>query len=721
MTRKTGRSGASLSLAALALCTVSAGAVSAQQQRLSPAELQRVTERVPSFNLYGLPGLIDMPSAEMAPDATLGVTVGHFANTTRGTLSFQVLPRVIGSFRYSRLTGSDLGGNRDGDYYDRSFDLRFQLLKESRFLPDVSIGLQDFIGTGLYGGEYVAATKEVVPGVRLTGGIGWGRLGSFGSFATFGDRPEELIGRGGSANADRFFRGDAAAFGGLSWDVNDKLRFEVEYSSDDYELEQTRASGFDRASPWNFGVDYTFDNGNVVSLYHLYGTEVGAQLTVLTNPRTAPVPGGNETAPLPVAPRTPERAADLGWTTDEKRQARVRKGLAEALDGQGITLEGMTLTADSARVRIQNRRYIAAPQAIGRTARTMSRALPDSISEFVIVPTEDGLPTSAVVIRRGDLEALEFEAAEEIQARARVVDAAGLTPPTFADEYPKFDWSVGPYVTTSRFDPDQPLRLDYGVRATGTLRLTPGIELAGAVSQRIGGNIADADDDTESQLPSVRTSAQLYADADTTLDRLTLAHYGHPAEDYYSRVTLGYLESMYAGASAELLWKPVDSRLGLGAEINYVRRRDFDQGFGLQSNVTPSGEIPNVNGHVSAYYDLGYGFHTQIDVGRYLAGDVGATVSLSREFENGWEIGAFATKTDVSAEEFGEGSFDKGITVKIPLNWALGSTTRQVSSTTIRPLTRDGGARLRVRGRLYDRVRDNHGPEMAKTWGRFWR
>ena len=43
-----------------------------------------------------------------------------------------------------------------------------------------------------------------------------------------------------------------------------------------------------------------------------------------------------------------------------------------------------------------------------------------------------------------------------------------------------------------------------------------------------------------------------------------------------------------------------------------------------------------------------------------LAGDKGVTLDLSRRFKSGFTMGVFATKTNLSAEEFGEGSFDKG-------------------------------------------------------------
>ena len=50
------------------------------------------------------------------------------------------------------------------------------------------MGLQDFIGTGVYSGEYVAASKTFGP-VVATAGIGWGRLGSHNRF----DNPLGLI------------------------------------------------------------------------------------------------------------------------------------------------------------------------------------------------------------------------------------------------------------------------------------------------------------------------------------------------------------------------------------------------------------------------------------------------------------------------------------------------------------------------------------------------
>ena len=56
-----------------------------------------------------------------------------------------------------------------------------------------------------------------------------------------------------------------------------------------------------------------------------------------------------------------------------------------------------------------------------------------------------------------------------------------------------------------------------------------------------------------------------------------------------------------------------------------------------------------------------------------------------------WE---YFSLTDISDEEFGEGSFDKGFYVDIPLQSFLSNHSRTLSTVGLRPVTRDGAAKL---------------------------
>jgi hypothetical protein len=195
-----------------------------------------------------------------------------------------------------------------------------------------------------------------------------------------------------------------------------------------------------------------------------------------------------------------------------------------------------------------------------------------------------------------------------------------------------------------------------------------------------------------------------------------MTHYGRPGADLYSRISVGYLERMFGGVSAEVLWKPVTSNFGLGAELNYVAQRNTDMWFGFDEY-----DYDVTTGHLSAYYDLGNGYHTQLDVGRYLAGDWGATLSVDRQYDNGVRVGAYVSRTDMTYDDFGDGSYNKGISISIPQDFLTGKATRGSYGTEVRTRVGDGGARLLVDGRLYDAVRDAHRADLTDTWARFWR
>ena len=62
------------------------------------------------------------------------------------------------------------------------------------------------------------------------------------------------------------------------------------------------------------------------------------------------------------------------------------------------------------------------------------------------------------------------------------------------------------------------------------------------------------------------------------------------------------------------------------------------------------------------------------------------------------KFGGWITRTTASKEDFGEGSFDKGIYVSIPFDEMMSLSTMSRANIIWSPLTRDGGARL---GRQY--------------------
>jgi len=702
-------------IAQAVLCVAGmAGTASAQEYRYTDW---------PTGNLYGVPGLIDMPGGRPAPEGDFAATVGNFSGMSRFNFSVQATSRLMGGFRYTQIRDFNSAGF--GTYYDRSFDLRFTLLNETANIPAVTVGLQDFVGTGIYSAEYLAASKSLGP-FEVTTGLGWGRLAGNRISSGFGSRPKLTAARvaeGGDVNFDTLFRGDIGLFGGVAWRASPKLVVKAEYSSDRYELEDRELGIFDRQIPLNFGVEYQPTPGVQLGAYYMYGSELGLRVQFTFNPDRPPAGGSLDSAPPPVLAR-PDRdkvpaAYATTWTADAATRTDIRDTLAAALLRQGLEMVALRLDADHATLYLRNDRYQAQAQAYGRAARLMTQLLPSSVETFTIVPMGSGMELPAQSFRRSDLERLEMapDGAEKMLAATTVTQspAAPLAGEYAPGLYPRLTWYLVPYLRTSLFDPDNPFRYDFGARAGAQFQAAPGLYFSGSVRKKIVGDLDKSTRKSDSSLHHVRSDFNEYdKHADPGIDTLTGAYYFQPGTDLYGRFTAGYLETMYAGVSGEMLWAPYDSPLALGVEMNYLRQRDFDGGFGLFDYTVATG-------FASAYWRVNQDFTAKLDVGRYLAKDYGATLSLSRVFANGWSVGAFATFTDVSAKQFGEGSFDKGITLTIPLGWFNGKSNNVVAPITMRPLTRDGGQQVNVDGRLYGIVNQARQQHVDEEWGRFWR
>ncbi|WP_322895264.1 MULTISPECIES: YjbH domain-containing protein [unclassified Yoonia] len=674
------------------------------------------------LNTYGMPGIATMPSAAPLPDAEFVTSIAIDDNERKYTLTFQVTPRLTAAFRYSLI---DEFRDRGRGTADRSFDVQYQLLDETGMRPAVAIGLRDFIGTGLYSGEYVVASKQITPDIVATAGIGWGALGTRNGFDNpLGQIDDRFNQRsraqslGGELTTTQWFRGEAALFAGATWQVDDRLALAAEYSSDARDLSARDNLG-DDTSGLNFGISYAVQPDITLGLQYLQGDTVAASAHFALNPRRPAAGGDLSSAAIPFAPRDGSAQRWAGpMIQDAIPESARTAALAAGLAAEGIVLQAIAMSSDSVLVQIRNDKFNIQAQAIGRTARLLSLTMPASIAQFDIELTENSVPLSRVTLQRADLERLEYQPNVISDSLAASVIGPAEPPDALVSlAQPRLVWGIGPYVALSFFDPDDPLRADLGLEATASYFLTPSLSVSGALRGKIIGNRDQSTRESDSVLPRVRSEQPLY-DRDGTygVERLTVDHFGKIGPDLYTRTSFGYLETMFAGLSGEILWKPVESRLALGAELNAVMQRDTDKLFGFDDY-----DYGVTTGHLSAYYALENGFDFQVDVGRYLAGDWGTTISLDRRFGNGWVVGGYATFTDVSFEDFGEGSFDKGIRLTVPLSWGLGTPTRDAANINLQPLQRDGGARLNVNNRLYPAVRDAHAPELSDQWGRFWR
>ena len=397
---------------------------------------------------------------------------------------------------------------------------------------------------------------------------------------------------------------------------------------------------------------------------------------------------------------------------------RIAAALFEELAKEEILGEALQIAGRSAVVYTASGRFRQFARNVGRTLRVAANVLPDSIEELTVVSLHRGIETNRVKVWRKDLEdaANGLGSPEEVWARAEVLPGRPGRPRDAIvnpDRYPRLSWGVGPGFRQYIGGHEEFILYQLLARANAELDVLPGLTIGAAYGQNVYSQFGKIRAESDSVLPRVRSDIKEYLQqGESGIVRLQADYVFSPLREVYARLSAGLFEEMFGGVSGEVLYRPFASRLALGAEWNWVRQRDFDASLKFRDYDVGTG-------HFSVYYQWPwYDVLSIVNVGRYLARDDGATFNLSREFDSGARMGAWFTLTNVSAEEFGEGSFDKGFFINVPFDLLLPRSTTGSGHIAYRPLTRDGGQMVHVSTRLYGQTGAANLNTVARDWDR---
>ncbi|MBS9404049.1 YjbH domain-containing protein [Halomonas sp. TRM85114] len=659
---------------------------------------------------YGGVGLMQTPTARMAPEGTMSIAASRTDPYRRYSVFLQPLEWLEGGFRYveieDRLFGESIAGNRR--YLDKGFDMKLRLLEENRYWPQLALGFRDVGGTTLFGAEYLVASKRWYD-LDVSLGVGWGHLGNAADIDSplgwasdrFDERPRRAGGdRGGEFAVDALFRGPVALFGGVEYQTPwEPLVLQLEYEGNDYGSEpldndQEQDSRFNvgarLALSDNLELRGGWQRGNTAMAGLTYNIDLAGLSQVKRDP---------EPASVDAPPR--EDWAEVARELEHNAGMRVAR-----IEEDGV---GLRVVAEPSTFR-------SLAQSEGRAGRILHAQADEDIERFHYQWQNRGMSLREDVHQRDAFVAAARSSEHEVRHRHGIYAHASLEngdETLYRGEPRRFDWRLGPRLDQNFGGPDGYLYRLMAV-ADAEYHTDPNGWFSGTLAWTLFDNLDRYDYRGPSQLPRVRTFIGDYlAESSLGIENLQYTRTGQLGEDWYAMGYGGLLEMMFAGAGGELLYRPFDSPIALGADVNWVRQRDFEQGFGLRDYDTWTG-------HLSAYVETGVeDILAKLSVGRYLAGDYGSTLDLSREFESGVRVGGWATWTDAD-DDFGEGGFDKGLYVSIPLDAFFTRSSRDKANISWRPLTRDGGAALQRRYSLYELTEERqlgrYWDDYAKTW-----
>ncbi|EPA0982371.1 TPA: YjbH domain-containing protein [Vibrio parahaemolyticus] len=681
----------------------------------------------PSQMDYGGVGLMQMPTGRMAPEGEFNFSVTSNNEYLFYNATIQVMPWAEATIRYTIVDGlpycTDPRFCGDNEYTDKGIDFKFRLLEESQYVPEVSFGIRDFAGTGLFDSEYFAATKQYsnknLGTFDFTLGIGWGSLGSRGNITNpackisdrFCNRPDDYQLTGGTTNYDRFFKGPAALFGGIEYQtLHEPLRFKVEYDSNDYSGDfPVVQGGIDMTphTPWNFGALYRVGIADFRLSYERGDTLV-AGLTLSTNFND--MPSFWRDTPTPeVKDNQPEELSDVDWerVTEDLDKIAGYKQTQVFVNGNTVSVVG------------EQKKYRDRNEAHEKAAAVLYNEMPTHIDTYTINERSRGLVGEQTIISKDKYR----DFAEVNYITPAIEDATSTSSekpkgkPAY-DDFERFDWGFAPKLVQTLGNAEDFYLFSVGLSGNASYWLTDNLEIGGSLywdwyNNYDKFNYVTPPDGTT--VPRVRTMFRAYQNEHAvTMSNLQLTWFQEYSNTMDQQFYAGYLESMFAGVGTEFLYRPQGANWAIGADVNVISQRDPQSYFGVYDekwqNVPEYGRPFQVidkgfTGFVSGYYypqwDFLQDLMIQVDVGQFLAGDVGTQINVSKQFKSGVIAGAFASFTDLSEEEFGEGSFTKGFYLSIPFDIMTVKPSNNRANFSWQPLTRDGGQKL---GRKYNLI-----------------
>lgn len=662
--------------------------------------------------MQGQSGYINMPSAWVEPDGTFSAGYSAESPYTSAWVSATFLPFLQVTGRYVSLANIAPFGSSSvdprygkgyGRYKDKVLDAKLNIWQESKALPAISIGATDLLGTELFKGQYVVATKTFGASNNFEASIGYGNK-----------RPSGL-------------------FAGARWVPMSMPHwaFVAEYDANDYNKD-FRAAETGAASR---------KNGPSVAVEYRWGW-LGAQVA-----RNRDRFSANAYVSIPFSERefipkiyepkpfdsknAPARVSAAEWLKDGSHGAE----LVQALVRQDFKNVRVVLEEGALKLTVTNNRIANMGRAVGRAARTALAFAPSGTHRIQVTYTRLEQPIATydfldlqrltdyltglanrdaflqtVAVRyaqpddkiEDDRHGLLAAVKDQDDGLAVRVGRDGETVQVLSEDREANRFKVQPKMSFFFNDPSGALRYELWAAINYDRRLGEGLYLNSDLKLTALENVSTVTQPSNSLLPHVRTDIAEYKRGGRfKLNRLLLNKYMLPEERVYARVSGGFYEEMYRGFGGQVLYLPKDSRWAADVSADALQQRGLKGWFDKRDYKT-------VTGFASLHYKLPYDLTATARAGRFLAKDGGVRFEFKRRFQSGVEIGAWYTRTN-GHDITNPGSptnpyYDKGVFLSVPLNIMLPMDSQNTASVGLSPWTRDVGQMVASPGDLYDMV-----------------
>ncbi len=621
---------------------------------------------------WGGTGLMEIPTARVLTQNRFRLGLGQVSPYRYYYAALSPLNRLEIDGRFTEVLDTVSSASYwkgYGNFKDKAIDLKYQVIPESKYMPAVALGVMDPYGTRVYASQYLVASKQIYP-FDFTLGLGNGRFGKRPLPSDQGGLHFEML------THPRQWLSDAQFFGGIQFMPSDSYALMVEYNPIRYDIQTADPAQklfFTGPVPshFNFGLRWRPVKWGEVDVSYQRGNRIGVNLSTTFNI-------GKPLIPIYNAPYV---------ESNMERQRPVAERLATALHSLGFSDIGIDIEGASLRVSARNDKYYFAPEAIGEILAAVADIVPETVTHYTVVLTDNGIPMVMFQTTRDDVEDLRYDKLTLGQFVYSSKISTGITETGIAGKRFRklFSYGFRPSFETFLNDPSGFFKYRAGVAGWVGYHPWKGSSFVAGLEEYPLNNISTINQPLS--IP-VRSDIALYKKQKLVLGQLLFQQIGKLGHEIYLRGDAGVLEPEYAGLDGEAAMPLLDGRILVGLSGSVVRKRDPDHPFGLKGNDV-------MKNYTTMFFNTRLNIPEEdifvdLKTGRFLAGDFGSRITISK-FINGVIFSVWYGVTDTSkfTDSFNRGYHDKGFSVTIPLRLFSGTDSRTAYHYALSPWTRD--------------------------------
>ncbi len=633
---------------------------------------------------FGIIGYFDMPSARILQDGHLRAGYSQIKPHSIYYFTLGLLPRVEAGLRLTDIYKLDVRvveptfSKRFGSYKDQSPHVKILIHKESAFIPSITVGATDFLGTGLFKSAYIAATKYNPYIIPMDITVGYGK---------------KFI--------DGFFAGGEIF-------LHPRISFLWEYSAANYNYEKnTLIRHFNirkgskryrkilkafpkRKSQYNIGIKLNFSKIFQTVFSYQYKNAFGFNIAFNMKLGEPWLPHIERRFVLSEPVESFIKKYDLSY------EDFISYGLYKLrFKNISVYTVGDTLYID-----LQNAGYLSNAKAILKVFELLRQYPPSkSIKAVKVILKSADFPVVSYTenIKNIMSEPLDFSFLQE-----KNFSLGGIKYPE-ERVYPiyteRFSWGYRLKLDTKFADKTGYFAYKFKILFPFSYRISKEFQIVGDFNIPLYKNITLKSKPYE-KVPIRSDFVYYFNNMNPYIDSLKLIYFDSYIKNQFINFQTGFVEPMYAGFGGDISYFFKEGLFALGAGFDVVKKRDPKSTFNL---IYKDKTFKDFFLDFYAYIPF-INVKTVTTVARFLGGDKGVRFTFSREWK-GFEVGAWYTYSNSKGfkNPWNTGHKEYGFFIAIPFRMFQFTDTARRGIIAMSLFNRDIG-QLVERGTSIDRA-----------------